>query len=606
MNFRRDQSYDENLYDKEGYAKIFSLLLFKIIGSMKKIFTILTALCLSTISFSQSVGIGTAAPDNSSALDISNSAKGLLIPRMTSVAITAISNPAKGLMLYDSTLNQLMVNMGSPATPNWQNIVSNNSWGLTGNANTDTAINFIGTTDSIPLFFRINNQPAGRIDSALNYQTNHSDGNAYLGYGAGKYTSTGILNTAFGYQALDSNTTGNDNTALGAQALNTSTIAGDQPATDNTAVGYQAIYQENFFNPHNFTATGYQALFHGKNGGTAVGYQAGFSGEGAIALGAQSGIGLAIGTKALYNTLGTSSQASGYAALYSNYNGQDNTAAGFQALFKNFDGNYNIGFGAGALYSNNYNYSQNTAVGAYSLISTVRSEGNVALGYNAGHTYDNGYYNCFIGSETDADGPQYYNTIALGHGTLVTAPNMMRVGNGATTSVGGPVGWSVISDRRVKKNIQENVPGLAFINILRPVTYTIDLAAIDRIVKPTQGQNNTPLSETAVNTTATERPVPTIMAAAFKAKEQIVYSGFVAQEVEQAAKSINYNFSGVDAAKNDKDLYSLRYADFSVPLIKAVQELALQYNDLKKENEKLLKQKDQVLEQLTLLVKKVR
>jgi len=573
---------------------------------MKKIFTILTALCLSSVSFSQSVGIGTATPDNSSALDISNSAKGLLIPRMTSVAITAISNPAKGLMLYDSTLNQLMVNMGSPATPNWQNIVSNNSWGLTGNANTDTAINFIGTTDSIPLFFRINNQPAGRIDSALNYQTNHSDGNAYLGYGAGKYTSSGVMNTAFGYQALDSNTTGNDNTALGAQALNTSTIAGDQPATDNTAVGYQAIYQENFFNPHNFTATGYQALFHGKNGGTAVGYQAGFSGEGAIALGAQSGIGLAIGTKALYNTLATGSQASGYAALFSNYNGQDNTAAGFQALFKNFDGNYNIGFGAGALYSNNYTYSQNTAVGAYSLISTVRSEGNVALGYNAGHTYDNGYYNCFIGSETDADGPQYYNTIALGHGTLVTAPNMMRVGNGATTSVGGPVGWSVISDRRVKKNIQENVPGLAFINILRPVTYTIDLAAIDRIVKPTQGQNNTPLSETAVNTAATERPVPTIMAAAFKAKEQIVYSGFVAQEVEQAAKSINYNFSGVDAAKNDKDLYSLRYADFSVPLIKAVQELALQYNDLKKENEKLLKQKDQVLELLTLLVKKVR
>ena len=33
-----------------------------------------------------------------------------------------------------------------------------------------------------------------------------------------------------------------------------------------------------------------------------------------------------------------------------------------------------------------------------------------------------------------------------------------------------------------------------------------------------------------------------------------------------------YDFSGVDKPKNDKDFYGLRYAEFTVPLVKAVQE----------------------------------
>jgi len=37
---------------------------------------------------------------------------------------------------------------------------------------------------------------------------------------------------------------------------------------------------------------------------------------------------------------------------------------------------------------------------------------------------------------------------------------------------------------------------------------------------------------------------------------------------------LHYDFSGVDAAKNDKDLYGLRYSEFVVPLVKAVQELS--------------------------------
>jgi len=54
--------------------------------------------------------------------------------------------------------------------------------------------------------------------------------------------------------------------------------------------------------------------------------------------------------------------------------------------------------------------------------------------------------------------------------------------------------------------------------------------------------------------------------------EKIELSGFIAQEVEQAAVETNYHFSGVHKPKNDKDLYSISYAEFVVPLVKAVQE----------------------------------
>jgi hypothetical protein len=55
-------------------------------------------------------------------------------------------------------------------------------------------------------------------------------------------------------------------------------------------------------------------------------------------------------------------------------------------------------------------------------------------------------------------------------------------------------------------------------------------------------------------------------------KEAIRYTGFIAQEVADVAEQIGFDFSGVDAPKNEKDLFGLRYAEFVVPLVKAVQE----------------------------------
>jgi hypothetical protein len=86
----------------------------------KRLFILQFLLLAAYCSFSQSVGIGTTAPDPSAALDITATNKGLLIPRMNINSINAIVNPARGLLVYDSVANQLMVNIGTSVAPNWQ------------------------------------------------------------------------------------------------------------------------------------------------------------------------------------------------------------------------------------------------------------------------------------------------------------------------------------------------------------------------------------------------------------------------------------------------------------------------------------------------------
>ncbi len=80
-----------------------------------------------------------------------------------------------------------------------------------------------------------------------------------------------------------------------------------------------------------------------------------------------------------------------------------------------------------------------------------------------------------------------------------------------------------------------------------------------------------------------------------------ITSGFVAQEVEKAAQQLGYDFSGVDAPKNEKDVYALRYADFVVPLVKAVQELNVTNEELKNTVNELTRQNEQLIQRIEKL-----
>jgi len=68
---------------------------------MKKLFTFLAAVLLTATTYAQ-VGVGTTTPNASSALDITSTTKGLLMPRMTETQRDAISSPATGLMIYQT------------------------------------------------------------------------------------------------------------------------------------------------------------------------------------------------------------------------------------------------------------------------------------------------------------------------------------------------------------------------------------------------------------------------------------------------------------------------------------------------------------------------
>lgn len=85
---------------------------------MKKVFCLI--LCLSGITLLQAqVGINTSTPNSSAALDITSTDKGILIPRMTTSQKIAITNPASGLLIYDTDLKCVAQNAGTPASPAW-------------------------------------------------------------------------------------------------------------------------------------------------------------------------------------------------------------------------------------------------------------------------------------------------------------------------------------------------------------------------------------------------------------------------------------------------------------------------------------------------------
>ena len=65
--------------------------------------SIFATLFFSFASHAQNVGIGTSNPNSSAALDVSSSDKGMLVPRMSSASRTAITSPATGLTVFDTS-----------------------------------------------------------------------------------------------------------------------------------------------------------------------------------------------------------------------------------------------------------------------------------------------------------------------------------------------------------------------------------------------------------------------------------------------------------------------------------------------------------------------
>ena len=376
-----------------------------------------------------------------------------------------------------------------------------------------------------------------------------------------------LWNSAFGYQALYSNTLGSDNTANGYRSLysNTSGI-------DNTANGYRSLYS-NTIGSYN-TAIGNQALYS-----NTLGIDNTANGSSALYSNTEGDYNTANGSGALYsNTIGYKNTANGFGALYHNTDGYENTASGYQALYSNTTGDINTAIGLRALYYNTSGYDNtangyealysnttgnyNTANGVYALYYNTTGDDNTGIGFSAGdyYTFSQG---TFLGSSAYPNANGYSNITGLGYNARPTATNQVRIGNSSVTSIGGYAGWTNFSDGRYKTSIQENVSGLDFIMKLRPITYQLDINRLSADLKEDQrrDENGNIVNSPDENDIKSRNE-----------KSQIVYTGFVAQEVEKTAIEVGFNFSGIDKPKNENDFYGLRYAEFVVPLVKAVQE----------------------------------
>jgi len=186
-------------------------------------------------------------------------------------------------------------------------------------------------------------------------------------------------------------------------------------------------------------------------------------------------------------------------------------------------------------------------VGQSALTSNTTGYQNTAVGYCALYYNTTGSTNTAIGYGADVSTGGLTNATAIGYMALVDASNKVRIGNSSVTSIGGQVGWSVFSDERLKTNVRKSPLGLDFILKLNPITYN-SLA---------QGQ------------------------------EGITYTGLIAQEVEKVLQELGADFSGLDKPKSKDGFYQLRYAEFVMPLIKAIQEQQKGIEELNAKNEKL-------------------
>lgn len=502
-------------------------------------------------------------------------------------------------------------NFGIGTTSPTERLTVRSASGVAGFAHTDGVVRLgsmlnasgalLGTLTNHPLFFRTNNgasQVALLQNGNLGIATNMPRTKLEV-HGSDAYINS--VRVGVGGYASDSTY---DNTCLGKEALQTTAdffIPEESPwaSSCNTAIGRAAL-RDNYIGAFNTAVGAYALDENGQDGNTAVGY---------YSLQKNSGwYNSALGMQSLrMNEAGDYNCAFGYESLYSNSDGRDNTAMGHRSLYRNSTANHNTAVGSYAMYQNTTG-TLNTAIGYRSLDSNSTGHSNTASGtdalfrnktgsyntatgtnalvYNSTGSFNTGmgryslYYNTTGGTNTAVG---YFaspnigtlsNTTAVGYNARTTASNQVRIGNNSVTSIGGYSNWTNISDGRVKKNIKENVPGLDFINLLKPVTYNLALDEMDKII-------NAPLVEEEKESAATNELV------AKATKQAVQYTGFVAQDVEKAAKKISFDFSGVDAPKNENDLYGLRYAEFVVPLVKSVQELSSKNDELQQQVDEL-------------------
>ena len=387
------------------------------------------------------VGIGTATPDASALLDLSSTAKGLLVPRMSEAQRLVIVAPAKALLVFqtDGTQPGFWYNAGTAGTPVWTffnpaadnlgNHLATQDVRLQGNALT-------GAGSSIGTAIGLGVTAAG----GLNIGQNTSGNNVFLGYGAGQATTTGSTNLFVGYNSGAANLTGSQNHFVGVESGYRNEDGynnqfdgfqsgrNNRAGHDNLFLGLQSGYSnqggnKNFFAGHE---SGYSTV--GGHGNQFLGYQSGranISGSSNLYIGFESGassttslgnhfVGYQSGTNTVSsfnhfsgafsgqaNISGTKNHFEGHASGKNNTKGSDNHFVGYNAGYHNLEADNNHFDGYKSGYSNQGG-NKNFFAGYESGYANIGGHGNQFLGYRSGHANASGSSNLYIGFESGA------------------------------------------------------------------------------------------------------------------------------------------------------------------------------------------------------------
>ena len=287
--------------------------------------------------FAQSVAVNTdgSTGDASALLDVKSSIKGALFPRMTKTQKNNITSPATGLLVFQTGPDSAGFHYYNGSAWLWLEALENKVWKTSGNSGTDTAVNFIGTTDNMPLRFKQNN--------TLLADWNYNNGTYFIGENAGKKNLFGTSNIAIGSHALTRSSSGSRNIALGDSAL-----AKNGFGSDNVAIGFYA---------------GKDLV---SNGSVFIGSQAGKSSTSAFNnfIGMWSGIN---------NTGGSNNNFLGYRSGENNTTGFGNTAVGDAVMNFIKTGSQNTLLGYRSDVGDSFNdsaFTNATAIGALAVADT--------------------------------------------------------------------------------------------------------------------------------------------------------------------------------------------------------------------------------------------
>jgi len=347
-----------------------------------------------------------------------------------------------------------------------------------------------------------------------------------MGYEALEENTTGTPNTALGYRAMTANTTGGSNVAVGKGALDANTTGGS-----NVAVGVDAL---------GACTTGGSNTCIGKSAGESI-----TTGINNVALGIN-----ALATE----TTGGYSIAIGRNALNVQDGVNTNVAVGYNtgAAISSGGANTIIGYVAGDAITTGV---ENTIMG-YNCATNATTAGNCTIiGENSCGNLGVGDFCTVIGADNNVDTSDSQSRLGLGYNLSLTTDNSVKIGSGGnfiSNTFTSNATWAHSSDERLKENINDDSLGLSFINDLRPVTYTWK----------------------------EQKDVPEEIRDTFEKDTENLQHGMLAQDVKSALDKAGVDtFAGWSEEKDGTQMISEDM--FVFPLIKAVQELSMQVEELK-------------------------